>query len=77
MHSLEGTNSNLLVPVLRPLGSDQELRVPSDDRRSLGSDASLVLVARNLEVLSILLEALGNVVNCLHGVNVGLLNDHL
>ena len=75
--SLKGSDSNLLIPVSGSLESDQALRITSDNGSSLSSDTSLVLVPGYLEMLSVLLDLLCDIVNGLHGVNVGLLDDYL
>ena len=56
---------------------DKELWATSDNCSSLSSDSSLILVASNLEMLTVLLYLLSNIMHGLHGINIGLLDDYL
>jgi hypothetical protein len=77
LYPVEASHLDFVVPVPCSLQANQTLRIPTDNSCTLCSNSTLIFVASYLEVLSVFLYSLSNVVHCLHGINIGLLNNYL
>ena len=71
-NTLKATNTDFRVPVLAPLLSNELLCIASMNGHPLRCCATFVLIARDLELLREFSNALGDVVDGLHRVNIGL-----
>jgi hypothetical protein len=76
-NALKSAALDLIVPILGSLESDKSFTITSYDCCSLGSYTTLVLIAGNLEMFTVLLYLLSDIVYCLHGVDIHFLDDNL
>ena len=77
MDALKTANLDLGVPVFASLLSDQLLCIRSLNRDPLCSGSSFVFITGNLELSGQFSDPLGDIMNCLHRVNVGLVQGNL
>lgn len=73
---LERTDFDLRVPVFAALLPNNLLGIGSLDRTALSGDATFVFVACDAELLGHFPDSLGDVVHCMHRLDVFLPNRH-